>query len=415
MGNMTKSGEYDFEYDASGRMKKAYHLASLVGEYRYNAAGQRVGKNGQRVYVYGLSGELIGEYQSDGTPVSEVVYADGMRIAEYRDIKTPPPPLPRGPQGYNISRDAGYATEDRTFIKATDTLYCRVWADTVDPGQVTVKEAKLNIGSNVYTWQLTYDSGAHEWKGSKVLSGVSLTPGNFWTFTATVSDSLGHTYSPSTTVTVSTGAWFPVGVNNVEIDSVTANNCDTNGLVRVEVRGRHFQQDGSGYAVDAVSFGGMAAVAFSITGNTAIRVTVPARYFPGKADVRVGKNMQGGGRSEAVLPCSFTYRWPTSGANLLYYHNDHLGTPAVLTNKQGTMVWRGEHLPFGEIDIQETDPDGNGIHLTTPFRFPGQYFDEETGLHYNYFRYYGPGLGGYIQGDPIGQNGGANEMEGGRS
>jgi hypothetical protein len=135
MGNMTQGGEYSFDYDASGRMKKAYHLGSLAGEYRYNASGQRVSKNGQRLYAYGLSGELVGEYQSDGTPVSEVVYADGMRVAEYRDIKTPPPPLPRGPQGYNLSRDAGYAGEDRTFIKATDTLYCRVWAEAVDPAQ----------------------------------------------------------------------------------------------------------------------------------------------------------------------------------------------------------------------------------------------------------------------------------------
>ena len=41
-------------------------------------------------------------------------------------------------------------------------------------------------------------------------------------------------------------------------------------------------------------------------------------------------------------------------------------------------------------------------------RFPGQYYDAETGLHYNRFRYYDPSIGRYISADPIGQAGGVN-------
>jgi RHS repeat-associated protein len=54
------------------------------------------------------------------------------------------------------------------------------------------------------------------------------------------------------------------------------------------------------------------------------------------------------------------------------------------------------------------DPDGDGNDVTLNVRFPGQYYDRETGLHYNYFRNYNPSTGRYIQSDPIGLTGGLN-------
>ena len=71
------------------------------------------------------------------------------------------------------------------------------------------------------------------------------------------------------------------------------------------------------------------------------------------------------------------------------------------------MVWRWDSTPFGDT-LPKEDPDGDGQALRFNLRFPGQYFDTETGLHYNYFRDYDPATGCYVQSDPIGLRGGLN-------
>ena len=87
--------------------------------------------------------------------------------------------------------------------------------------------------------------------------------------------------------------------------------------------------------------------------------------------------------------------------SLYYIHNDHLGTPQVVTNEDQNVVWQADYQPFGEVDVTVNTLDQEA-------RFPGQYTDDVTGLHYNYFRDYDPSIGRYIQSDPIGLNGGIN-------
>jgi len=87
-----------------------------------------------------------------------------------------------------------------------------------------------------------------------------------------------------------------------------------------------------------------------------------------------------------------------------YYHNDHLGTPRKMTDSVGTVVWSADYTAFGEAAI---DPAST---ITSNLRFPGQYYDAETGLHYNYHRYYDPRTGRYLTPDPIGLWGGINQF-----
>jgi RHS repeat-associated protein len=89
------------------------------------------------------------------------------------------------------------------------------------------------------------------------------------------------------------------------------------------------------------------------------------------------------------------------GGAVYYYHNDHLGTPQVLTNDSQAISWKAVYTPFGDAVVSIAS-------VENPFRFPGQYYDQETGLHYNYFRYYNPPIGRYITPDPIGLEGGIN-------
>ena len=92
---------------------------------------------------------------------------------------------------------------------------------------------------------------------------------------------------------------------------------------------------------------------------------------------------------------------------IYYIHTDHLGTPKMLTDESGTTVWKATHLPFGEAAVDE-DPDGDGAKVTFNLRFPGQYYDAETGLHYNYYRYYDSSTGRYLESDLVGLSGGLN-------
>jgi len=92
------------------------------------------------------------------------------------------------------------------------------------------------------------------------------------------------------------------------------------------------------------------------------------------------------------------------GESYYYYHNDHLGTPQKLTAQNGLVVWSAKYTAFGEAEI---DPSST---IVNNLRFPGQYQDEETQLHYNYHRYYEPRSGRYIILDPIEFEKGMNSL-----
>jgi len=97
--------------------------------------------------------------------------------------------------------------------------------------------------------------------------------------------------------------------------------------------------------------------------------------------------------AEARIDTAFFPYGP--GSSYAMIHNDHLATPQKMTDSSGTVVWSADYKPFGEATVTVST-------ITNNIRFPGQYFDIETGLHYNYFRDYNPVIARYEEADPIG-------------
>lgn len=115
-------------------------------------------------------------------------------------------------------------------------------------------------------------------------------------------------------------------------------------------------------------------------------------------------------------------------SRIYYVHTDHLGTPRELTNSAGDIVWAAHYKAWGATAnivlplTQQTVQVGNTVQKqwvqalaeeapVQNLRFQGQYFDVETGLHYNRFRYYDPDCGRFASQDPIGIFGGENQYQ----
>ena len=87
-----------------------------------------------------------------------------------------------------------------------------------------------------------------------------------------------------------------------------------------------------------------------------------------------------------------------------YFHCDQIGIPREMTDKDGNLLWFGNYTGWGRLK-EETKVTDSAYQ---PFRLQNQYADRETGLHYNFFRYYEPDAGRFVNQDPIGLEGGEN-------
>ena len=93
-----------------------------------------------------------------------------------------------------------------------------------------------------------------------------------------------------------------------------------------------------------------------------------------------------------------------SGQQAHYFHCYQTDIPREMTDKDGNLLWFGNYTDWDHLK-EETKVTDSSYH---PFRLQNQNTDRETGLHYNFFRYYEPDAGRFVNQDPIGLFGGDN-------
>ena len=112
-------------------------------------------------------------------------------------------------------------------------------------------------------------------------------------------------------------------------------------------------------------------------------------------DRRIGK---GSLKDGEVSGMSFPHDLSGSCQKTHYFHCDQVGIPREMTDIHGNLVWFGNYTGWSRLREDER------VYKVAnqPFRRQNQYADRETGLHYNFFRYYEPDAGQFVNQDPIG-------------
>ncbi len=128
-------------------------------------------------------------------------------------------------------------------------------------------------------------------------------------------------------------------------------------------------------------------------------------YWDGNAllgDVRLEHQTCSEQREWIYYPYSFEPLAMLQGQELYLYHNDPNGCPTRLLDTGGKVVWAAKYNALGKVEKLPAN------QVDNPLRMQGQYFDGETGLYYNRYRYFDPAICAFISQDPLGLAAGEN-------
>lgn len=379
----------------------------------YNYLGQRVSKtvtesgaSRSEHYHYDELGNLIAVTDGTGEVMSETVFAGSQPLAVNLLTDSPlkaslsisqkvPNPGDVLILSSLVEGGNGKPLEYRFRVKDTNNVWTLVsdwsstagysWTTPTTLGNYTWELSVRNFGSTTSTTTTANVGVVAPLAQTTQLSSNKVAPGAGFTLTTTSTGGITSTAyqkrirlkGPSTNNTyVTLRDWN-------ESNSYTANIPTQLGAYTLEVAVLQYPENTS-----------LAITLLPIT------VTNTPVVTPSQASASI--NQVG-----AAVLLSSNQGTGTFTRQFLGIHTDHLKTPRALTNGIGKVIWSWQSQPFGETAAND-DPDGDGSKVIFNMRFPGQYVDKETGLHYNYFRDYDPLSGRYIESDPIGLDGGIN-------
>ncbi|HEY0015357.1 MAG TPA: RHS repeat-associated core domain-containing protein [Longimicrobium sp.] len=391
------NGEYsEFEYDSEGRIKRATS-PELTICYEYDGAGRVLREvQGEHAieYSYDPAGTLIGIRYPDGDWV-QFGYDPDMRLAHLRDWSGQSHPITYAKEdgrGYQIRLANGLITSVRQ-------------ASTGFPTSISVLRAG-RIRREVMSFTYVYDSEDRIRRFSDSDLGTRDyeydAAGRLLEVKAGGNPELNEkfTYDAAGNRTYHNGRRSAYdNVNRLIRNGVTPVTYDGRGNLLTR-DGWHFTYDSRNRLVAAnrdgserMSFG-YDAFGRRIWKRSGSAIT---RYiWSGEQLIRETTVTESSTRSQDFLyfPGTYTPFATRIDGDVYFYHTDHLGTPRRLSDAAGQIVWTADFEAYGRARIISEI-------IVNPLRSPGQYYDEETGLHYNRFRYYAPELGRYISHDPL--------------
>ena len=390
-----------FTYDALGRVISGVDADSNI-TYSYDAKSQIVqtNQNGKRL-SYSYDG--VGNRTSMTTPEGEVITFDYDETNQLTSV------ILAGGIGVSYSYDSIYQVTRKDYSNGG---YATFDYDAI--GRPTQINHFRQDGITIYSQANTYD----------ILSNVQ-TKNTGVESTGFTYDSVSRLLSvEQATQTKEIYTYDKIGNRLTSVDHADWNYNVRNQLLSYD--STSYTYDSNGNATSKTDASGVTNFTYDFD-NRLIRVDLPdGSYAEYKYDVlgrRIEKNASGNVTKfiydgdkllseydgAGTLKRSYVQTTLDAGplmsrdaaGNVYFYSNDHLGTPQLMTAIDGSIVWEAKYSSFGQATITTEN-------IVNNMRFPGQYFDGETGLNYNFHRYYDSTIGRYITQDPLGLNGGMN-------